>query len=64
MVRLSIAQARHLLRFNAVGDFGRPSWSTIESLSEKGLLNIGKKQITVTSAGRAWCDSNHMNYIF
>jgi len=61
MAKLSTPQARRLLKFYLTGDPGGGAWSTMQILAKKGMVTLDKR-VTITSAGRAWCDDNHLNY--
>lgn len=61
MPKLTDSQAKALLALHLTGSLGGFQFKTYQSLAKLGLIELGRR-VTVTPAGKAWCDQNHMNY--
>jgi hypothetical protein len=58
---LSVAAERRLLSKRLIGDFGGGSWSSIQSLLDRGMIAESGKNLVVTPLGVAYCDAWHLD---
>ena len=58
--RLTPEQERVLLHKHISGDFPGQKWETINALFRSGMIEETSKRISLTVAGKEYCNTHHL----